>query len=92
MECIFLVLCLMLFRYQMEKQVLGEVDGNPACGNPECHASKVGCAHLPFGLLSDFLNHKWVFETLEGAKGPFPCMANVSVNFTEVLRLGPDKS
>ncbi|KAJ8788602.1 hypothetical protein J1605_005333 [Eschrichtius robustus] len=28
-------------RYQMEKQVLGEVDGNPACGNPECHASKV---------------------------------------------------
>ena len=54
----------MSFRYQMEKQVLGQVNGNLACGNPECHASKVGCSHLPFGLLSAFLNHKWTFETL----------------------------
>lgn len=44
----------MLFRYQMEKQVLGEVNGNPACWNTECHASKVGFFHLPFGVLRAF--------------------------------------
>lgn len=76
----------------MEKQVLGEVDGNPACGNPECHASKVSCSHLPFGLFSAFLNHKWVFETLEGAKGQLSSMTNASVNFTKVLKLDPHKS
>lgn len=62
------------FRYQMEKQVLGEVDGNPACWNPECHASKVGCSHHLPGLLSAFANQNWVFETLESAKHTFPCM------------------
>lgn len=48
----------MSFRYQMEKQVLGEVDGNPTCWNTECHASKVGSSRRHFGLLSGFLNWK----------------------------------
>ena len=56
----------MPFRYQMEKQVLGEVDGNPACGNAECHASEVGFSLHPFGLLTAFQNQKWAFETLTG--------------------------
>lgn len=81
-----------LFRYQMEKQVLGEVDGNPACWNTECHASQVGSSHLPFGLLPAFLNQKWVFETLEGTNSPFLCMPNASVNFSKGLRMDPPKS
>lgn len=82
----------MLFRHQMEKQVLGEVHGNPACWNTECHASKVGCFHFPFGVLPPFLNQKWVFETIEGANDPFPCMPKASVNFSKVLRMDPRKS
>lgn len=79
----------MLFRYQMEKQVLGEVDGNPACWNTECHASQVGCSHLPFGLLPAFLNQKWAFESLEGANSPYLCMPKASVNISKVLRMDP---
>lgn len=80
-----------LFRYQMEKQVLGEVNGNPACWNTECHASKVGSFHLHFGLLLAFLSQKWVFETLEGANDPPPCMPKISVNFYKVLRMEKSK-
>lgn len=83
---------LMLFRYQMEKQVLGEVDGNPACWNTECHASKVGCSHLPFGLLSAFLNQKRVCETLEVPRIHFPVWQNLLLTLPKFWEWNPTKA
>lgn len=42
-----------IFRYQVEKQVLGKINGNSASWNFECDTSKVSSFLFPFGLVFD---------------------------------------
>lgn len=80
----------MSFRYQMEKQVLGKVDGNPACGDTECHAPKVGHSPLPWG---SFLFSESEVGVVNSARCQqfIPCGPRF-VPPTKALKLDPTKT
>lgn len=75
-----------IFRYQVEKQILGEINGNSASWNLECDSSKVSYCPISFcfqSLLQSVLPYEWIGGSV--CRHHMICTGESSAQLTSLL-------